>query len=108
MSLDPKERRRYQRILVPMSHAIVARVFREGRHFEGVVSVIGLGGMFVRTREIITLGTILQVALTDPITSFDSECAVRVCTQTGIGFEIISIDPAAQQKLQFLLRQLKR
>ncbi|HUO33686.1 MAG TPA: PilZ domain-containing protein [Candidatus Acidoferrum sp.] len=108
MSIDSKERRRYQRVLVPLSHAIVARVFLGGKNFDGVVSVIGLGGMFIRTRETIALGTVLQVALTDPITSFDSECAVRACTQTGIGLEIISIDPAAAHKLQFLLRQLKR
>lgn len=108
MSLDPKERRRYQRILVPMGHAILARAFRNGRHFEGVVSVIGLGGMFIRTRETPVLGTILQVSLTDPITSFDSECAVRTCTPTGIGLEIVTLEPAARQKLEFLLRQLKR
>jgi len=108
MALDPKDRRRYQRILVPTGHAILARGVNKGHRFEGIVSVIGLGGMFIRTRESFAPGTILQISLTDPITSFDSECAVRDSTETGIGLEITSIEPVAQQKLQFLLRQLKR
>jgi c-di-GMP-binding flagellar brake protein YcgR len=106
--IEPKDRRRYQRILVPAGHAILARGFRNGKRFEGIVSVIGLGGIFIRTRESFPLGTIVQISLTDPIISFDSECTVRACTETGIGLEFLSIDPAAQQKLQFLLKQLKR
>ncbi|HTV59303.1 MAG TPA: PilZ domain-containing protein [Verrucomicrobiae bacterium] len=102
------DKRRYQRILVPSGHAILARCHLNGRRFDGIVTVIGLGGMFVRTRESLPPGTILQIALTDPIVSFDSECAVRDCTQTGIGLEIVSIEPAAQRKLRFLLEQLKR
>lgn len=108
MSIPPKDRRRYQRILVPPGHAILARAFKNGRRFDGLVTVIGLGGMFIRTRENLSPGTILQVSLTDPIVSFDSECAVRDSSETGMGLEILSIEPSAQQKLQFLLTQLRR
>lgn len=108
MSIDPKERRRYQRILVPAGHVILARGLRNGKRFEGIVSVIGLGGIFMRTRESFPLGTIVQISLTDPIFTFETECAVRDSTETGLGLEFLSIDPAAQQKLQFLLKQLKR
>lgn len=102
------DKRRYQRILVPSGHAILARCHINGRHFDGIVTVIGLGGMFVRTRESSSPGTLLQVSLTDPIISFDSECAVRDCTEMGIGLEIVGIEPAAQRKLRFLLEHLKR
>jgi hypothetical protein len=107
MRMDEKERRCYQRLLVLSGHAILARMYRNGKRFQGVVSVIGLGGMIIRSRESFSAGTVLQVSFTDPIVSFDSERLVRDCRERGIGLEILSTGPAAQKRLQFLPKKLK-
>lgn len=75
--------------------------------FEGIVTVIGLGGMFIRTPNTEAPGTILSLHLDDPVAAFDFECTVRHITENGMGVEITSIFPQDEQRLRFLLVQFK-
>lgn len=78
-----------------------------GPPFEGAVTVIGLGGMFIRTENTAPPGTVLDVKLDDPVAAFDYECTVRHVAENGIGVEITKISPPNEQRLRFLLVQLK-
>jgi len=76
-------------------------------HVEGAVSVIGLGGMFVRTKAPPVPGTVLHVDLTCPNVSLESDCTVIHVTPSGMGVELTSLTPENEQKLKALLIQLK-
>lgn len=99
--------RRHQRILVPEGRKIRAESRGGAPHLEGIVSVIGLGGIFVRTRTSEPRGTILHLRLTDPLVTFESDCIVRSIADNGMGLEFTGIALSEDQKLRFLLRQMK-
>lgn len=97
--------RRHQRVLVPEGRTIRVEASQPG--LEGVVSVIGLGGMFIRARDSHPCGTVLQFRLTDPSVSFESECTVRHVATNGLGVEFTQLTPENEQKLKDLLLRLK-
>jgi PilZ domain len=105
--MDKPDLRRHQRILVPSGHVMRIHGMDGGPQFEGVVTVIGLGGMFIRTGDTEHVGTVLTLRLEDPVAPFKSECTVRHVAENGIGVEITHISPAEEQRLRFLLVQLK-
>ena len=74
---------------------------------EGTVSVIGLGGMFVRTKVPPAPGTRLHVLLTCPNVSLESECKVIHVTPNGMGVELTRLTPEDERKLKALLVELK-
>jgi hypothetical protein len=79
----------------------------QGPRFEGEVTVIGLGGMFIRTNNMQPHGSVLRLTLEDPVARFESECTIRHITETGMGVEITKISPENEQRLRFLLVRLK-
>jgi hypothetical protein len=102
--------RRHQRILVPSGHAIrVSSSFGEVNQskIEGLVTVIGLAGMFIRTNKIQPFGTVLKLKLEDPLSTFEAEFTVRSVADNGIGVEITKISPENEQRLKTLLLHLK-
>jgi hypothetical protein len=99
--------RRHQRILVPPGHTMLVHGNGGGPPFEGTVTVIGLGGMFIRTAKTRPPGAVIKLMLEDPVAGFDSECTVRHVTDNGVGVEITKISPENEQRLRFLLIQLK-
>ncbi|HEV2205757.1 MAG TPA: PilZ domain-containing protein [Candidatus Acidoferrales bacterium] len=105
--MDKPDLRRHQRILVPSGHVMRVHGRDGGPPFEGVVTVIGLGGMFIRTENTAPPGTVLDVKLDDPVAAFDYECTIRHVAENGIGVEITKISPPNEQRLRFLLVQLK-
>jgi PilZ domain len=78
-----------------------------GPPFEGTVTVIGLGGMFIRTAKAKPPGTVINLTLEDPVAAFDSECTVRNVADNGMGVEITKISAENEQRLRFLLIRLK-
>jgi PilZ domain len=99
--------RRHQRVLVPSGYSMLVRGNSGGPGFEGMVTVIGLGGMFIRTEKAQPPGTILTLTLADPVATFESECTVRHVAEHGVGVEITKISPKDEQRLRFLLGRLK-
>lgn len=99
--------RRHQRILVPGSVEI--RVFGngDGPRVEGVATVIGLGGMFVRTKAPRPPGSVLKLNLVCPSVSFESECTVRHVTEAGMGIEFTGMAAEEEEKLKNLLNQFR-
>lgn len=74
---------------------------------DGVVTVIGLGGMFIRTSKTQPFGTVLKLKVDDPAASFEAEFTVRSVAENGIGVEITKISPENEQRLRALLTRLK-
>jgi len=99
--------RRHQRIVVP--GALPIRVTRagDGSRVEGVATVIGVGGMFCRTKNNLAPGTVLPLALTCGSNSVAVECAVRHVNENGMGIEFTGLTPENEQKLNQLLLQLR-
>jgi hypothetical protein len=100
----PLDQRKHQRILVPEGRQIVAQSKRPA--LKGMVTVIGLGGLFIRTRASHPRGTVLRVKLSDSLVVLEIECTVRNITEQGLGVEITLITPANQQRLKSILLQL--
>jgi hypothetical protein len=100
-----KDLRRHQRLLVPEGRKISADSKELG--LDGIVTVIGLGGMFIRTRKPRPHGTSFVLEITDPFIAFEAECTVRNIADNGLGVEITGITPEDEQKLKMLLMELK-
>jgi hypothetical protein len=100
-----KDMRRHERLLIPDGRNVRAECGRPS--LAGVVSVIGLGGMFIRTKDTQPYGTVLPLKLADPLVAFEAECTVRNVAKTGLGVEITGITTENEQKLKTLLLHLK-
>ena len=100
-----KDLRQHQRLLVPEGRKISAE--GEDPELVGTVTVIGLGGMFIRTRNPQHLGSAFHLQLVDAFISLDAECTVRSLSDRGMGVEITGISPENEQKLKMLLEHLK-
>jgi PilZ domain len=103
----PSDVRLHERILVPGVRQIQAISNGNGPRLEGVVTVIGLGGMFIRTRTSCPAGSVLNMVLTSSFLSFESECTVRHAGTHGIGVELTQITAENEQKLKTLLIELR-
>ena len=99
--------RRHQRILVPTGHTMRIASNGNGPKLEGLVTVIGLGGMFIRTNRAQPFGTVLKLKLEDTVATFEAEFTVRSVADNGIGVEITKISAENEQRLKALLLRLK-
>ncbi len=79
-----------------------------GPRLEGTVTVIGLGGMFIRTSDAQPYGEVLTLVVEDHSARFDAECTVRHVAENGLGVEITKITPQNEQRLRALLLRLRR
>jgi c-di-GMP-binding flagellar brake protein YcgR len=100
-------RRRHQRIPVPEELEIRVAGDGGGLLVEGTATVIGLGGMFVRSNAIAPPGTGLSLAATCPFLTIESRCTVRHVMEDGMGIEFTGLSRANEQKLKWLLFQLR-
>jgi hypothetical protein len=105
MKMVLKDLRRHQRLLIPEGRRITA----ESAHplLSGTVTVIGLGGMFIRTKNTHSCGAVLRLKLIDPFVTFETECTVRNVAENGLGVEITGITFENEKKLKTLLLHLK-
>jgi hypothetical protein len=98
--------RRHQRILVP--NAVDIHVTGNGgKPLKGVATVIGLGGMFIRTKSTQPCGSVLPLVLTAPTILIAAEGTVRHVGENGIGIEFTALTPENEQELRKLLFQLR-
>lgn len=101
------ELRRHRRILVPDAVKIRVHAKEAGTQISGLATVIGLGGMFVRTKDTLERGSVMSFRLLGPSVALESECTVRHVAETGIGVEFTRIDPQDEEKLRALLLRLQ-
>jgi hypothetical protein len=99
--------RRHQRIPVPGGLEIQVAGDGSGLQVRGIATVIGLGGMFVRSNAAAPPGSVLRLAATCPFLSIESRCTVRHVLEDGMGVEFTRLTRANEQKLKWLLFQLR-
>jgi|GEM_PF-263637 hypothetical protein len=107
MAVIKVDLRRHERILVPDATEIHVTDGLNGRLADGVATVIGPGGMFVRTKTPQAPGAVLALTLECPLISLELGCTVRHNTEKGMGVEFTDVTPENGQKLQSLLLQLR-
>jgi hypothetical protein len=95
--------RLHERISVPAAVEIHA----SGHGLTGIATVIGLGGMFLRAKEVQPPGTVFALKLTCANLSIQVDCAVRYLTDHGMGIEFTTITPENDRKLRDLLDQIR-
>jgi hypothetical protein len=96
--------RRHQRIRVSTPIKMVVANGAKAPRVEGMATVIGLGGMFVRTKNTSPPGTVIKIGVSS---SLELECAVRDVDENGMGVEFTALTPENLEKLEKLLVQLK-
>lgn len=101
-----RDMRRHERILVPGRIEIRVTGRNGAADVEGLATVIGYGGMFLRTTAKRSPGEVLQLALTCRSISVELEGTVRHVAEKGAGVEFTLLDAENEQKLRALLLQL--
>jgi c-di-GMP-binding flagellar brake protein YcgR len=99
--------RRYQRIMVPEDAAIHVSARNGGATIEGVATVIGLGGIFLRCQDGKPPGTVLPLVLNCPTGLIECQGTVRHFNEQGMGIEFTCFTPENKQKLEALLQELQ-
>ncbi|MFZ0636439.1 MAG: PilZ domain-containing protein [Candidatus Acidiferrales bacterium] len=101
----PEDRRKQRRILLPEGRTLPCHGIEPS--FDGVVSVIGMGGMFIRMRSAKTPGAVLRVRVEDSDLTFQVECTVRDAVESGVGVEFTKMAAEDEGKLKDLLHRLR-
>jgi hypothetical protein len=107
LNMTKPDMRRHERLLVP--EGVEIRVLSQQREpsVDGVASVVGLGGMFMRTKDTQPSGTILALSLECSTISLEFACTVRYANDSGMGIEFTGLTSENEEKLKGLLRQLR-
>jgi len=100
-----EDRRKHKRILLPEHQFLTCQGLDP--KFEGQVSVIGAGGLYVRTRHQLTMGQTIRLKVEDRNLTLEVEAKVRDVTETGAGVEFNELNPPSQRTLQDFLRSLR-
>jgi hypothetical protein len=79
----------------------------DGEHVEGVATVIGFGGMFLRSKTRLPPGSSLPLKISCSAVSFQAECNVRHFNEAGMGVEYTALTPENEEKLKAFLHQLQ-
>jgi len=100
-----RESRHYTRHLIPEESLLPCEGVN--RPLKGQVSVMGLGGMFVRTRESYPIGTALEVRIHAPDDVIDAQCVVRDVLPGGLGLEFTKLRGKHEDVVRTFLERLK-
>ncbi len=101
-----EELRRNQRIRLPEESLL--RCEGIGTPLDGLVSVLGLTGMFIRTRDTHPVGATLVIRLYGSDKDIiEGQCVVRDVLPGGMGVEFSVISEQDQLALRHLLERLK-
>lgn len=95
--------RRHERLSVPAAVEIRAA----GHGLAGIATVIGMGGMFLRAKDVQPPGAVFALKITCAGELIEVGCTVRYVTDHGMGIEFTTITPGNDQKLLNLLDQVR-
>ena len=102
---ESAERRRYRRLKSPVQLLVVWKL--GSQKYVSKVENLGLGGLFIRTKNPPKAGTNLQLLFNSPEGEVRGLAAVRNCTPgDGMRVAIVSMDPEHRTRLDRWLRKL--
>ncbi len=99
------DRRRHCRIVIPEKHLLECA--GTNRPLNGQVSVLGLGGMFIRTQVHFPVGTTLGVRVNTDGETLETECVVRDVLPNGLGVEFTRRDALHEQAVRKLMSRFQ-
>ena len=97
--------RHYERVRVPEDKLIPCEGV--GRPLRGHVSVVGLGGLYIRTRESYPVGTVFDVRLGEGEAVAEASCVVRSVDPGGLGVEFVKLRGKHEETLKKIIARLK-
>jgi c-di-GMP-binding flagellar brake protein YcgR len=100
-----EDRRKHTRILLPEHQFLHCKGINP--KFEGQVSIIGAGGLFIRTNQSLSMGQTIRLKVEHPNLNLEAEAKVRDVNEKGVGIEFTDLDPPRQRTLQDFLRSLR-
>jgi hypothetical protein len=100
-----EDRRRHDRIVIPEDKLLSC----EGvsRPLTGKISVLGTGGMYVRTTDTFPAGTELELRIRTEEDTLETPCVVRDVAPGGLGVEFTWVRGPLEEKLKKLMTRLK-
>lgn len=100
-----EDRRRHDRLVIPEGKLLTC----EGvsRALLGKISVLGMGGMYIRTTDEYPAGTELELRIRSGAETIQTPCVVRDVVPGGLGVEFTWVRGSLEQKLQKLMAQIK-
>ncbi len=103
MPMIKADMRRCERILVP--GAVILRAFNApgSAAVEGIITAIGLGGMFLRAKDRHHPGTVLNLIVQCSMISIALEGTVRHVNEHGMGIEFTQIPTQNEIKLKKII-----
>jgi len=99
------ERRHHDRILIPDDKLLDCEGI--SRPLAGKISVLGPGGMFVRTRDTYPSGTELELRIRAGADTLEAACVVRDAVPGGLGVEFTWLRGPLEEKLKRIMARLK-
>jgi hypothetical protein len=101
-----EDRRHHDRVVVPEDKLLPC----EGvsRPLNGKISVLGTGGMFIRTTDAYPPGTELELRICADSETLDAPCVVRDAAPSGLGVEFTWVRAPFEEKLRKIIARLKR
>lgn len=100
-----KDFRRFRRHLLPESEWLDCQGV--GCELEGLVSVVGPGGVFIHTRQHYPLGRALGLRIRCVEESFEVVSVVRSVVPGGLGVEFMPMDESLAARWSKLLERLE-
>lgn len=100
-----KFKRHYERVRLPEDRMLSCELV--GREEVGLISVLGLGGMFIRTHETFPIGTTLEVRLSGDGQIIETQCVVRDVAPGGMGVEFTRLRGTHEDNLKKVLAARK-
>ena len=103
--MNGPDQRRYPRVKPPKSVLVAWQAgTQRGVSF---VESLGLGGLFVRTRERVPLRCLVQILLDLPVGQVRGRAVVRrVSDGHGMGVQFIAMDPSDRARLSHQMKSL--
>jgi len=100
-----KDYRRYERVVIPEDKLLACEGLE--RALDGLVSIVGLGGMFIRTRESYPVGTVVGVRIRGDGEVVETECVVRDVEPGGLGVEFVRLRGQHEETLKKIVDRFK-
>lgn len=99
-------RRRFSRVELPQNRWLACQAMGEGLHFDGEVSVISPGGLFIRTGKVQPVGARLGIKMRNIMDVVEADCVVRNHQGDGFGVEFVEMKPTFQNNLERIIERL--
>ncbi|MGH9793977.1 MAG: PilZ domain-containing protein [Candidatus Acidiferrales bacterium] len=96
----------YQRVLVPDHYPVQCEGV--GIALDGKVSVLSLGGMYIRTRESHPEGSAFGIRMSASDDVVETVCVVRRREPGGLGVEFVKLRGQHEESLKRILARLKQ